>query len=143
MADQQQDEQKQEEGLTSRVGLIAIDWPKTIGYYGGIGLALAFEVLDPPVALFIAAIPLYKMLSHPKLPLPVRITGQVLEGAALPLGSADEATIHLANDDQGNKRKQGRQQHNSSSIWAEARAMADRQRQRRQQQNGQRQAQAG
>ena len=141
MADQQQDDQQQGQGLTSHVGLIEINWPQTVGYYGGIGVALAFELLDPPVAIFIAAIPLFKMLSHPKMPMPARLVGEVLEGAAQPVGGADEATVHLANSNQGQRHMQHRMP--GSSIWAEARAMADRQRQRRQQQNGQRQAQAG
>lgn len=139
MADEQQDEQQQEQGMTSRVGLIDIDWPKTIGYYGGIGVALALEVIDPPVAIFIAAIPLFKMLSHPKLPMPARIVGQILEGASQPVGGADEATVHLANANgkQGRKHQRG-----GSSIWSEAREMADRRRQRRLQggQQGQQQA---
>ncbi|HKS68881.1 MAG TPA: hypothetical protein VJQ45_00570 [Ktedonobacterales bacterium] len=134
MAGQQQDDQKQEEGMTSRVGLIEIDWPKTVGYYGGIGLALAFELIEPPVAAFIAFIPLFKLLSHPRLPMTARVVGQVLEGAAQPVGGADEATIHLADSDQKARHKKPRQgQRNGSSMWAEARAMADRQRQRRQQ----------
>lgn len=140
MAGQQEDEEKQEQGMTSRVGILEIDWPKTVGYYGGIGLALALEVIDPPVAVFIAAIPIFKMLSHPKLPMPLRITGQVLEGASQPVGGADEATVHLADGDQGTKGKKRHAQ--GGSIWSEARAMADRQRQRRLQggQQGQQQA---
>ena len=35
---------EQDRGLTSRVGPVEIDWPMAIGYYGGIGLALAFEM---------------------------------------------------------------------------------------------------
>ena len=148
MAGQQQDDQKQEEGMTSRVGLIEIDWPKTVGYYGGIGIALAFELIEPPVAAFIAFIPLFKLLSHPRLPMPARVVGEVLEGAAQPVGGADEATIHLATANQKAGRKKQRQghgqgQHNGSSIWAEARAMADRQRQRRQQSAQQPQQAAG
>ncbi len=140
MGDQQQDDQKQEQGMTSRVGIQEIDWPKTVGYYGGIGLALAFELIEPPVAAFIAFIPLFKLLGHPKLPMPARIAGQVLEGASQPVGGADEATIHLVDDNQGSKRK--KRQGQGSSIWSEARAMADRQRQRRLQsgQQGQQQA---
>ncbi|HEX8034725.1 MAG TPA: hypothetical protein VF510_12800 [Ktedonobacterales bacterium] len=121
----EQGEQQENVGLTSRVGLIEINWPKTIGYYGGIGVALAAEFIEPPVAVFIAAIPLFKMLSHPKAPKPVRVTGQVLAGAALPVGGDSEAAIHLAPSDASPKQ----QQH--SSIWSEARAIADRQRSER------------
>jgi hypothetical protein len=141
MAQQQQDDEQQEQqGMTSRVGLIEIDWPKTIGYYGGIGLALAFELIEPPVAIFIGAIPLFKFLSHPQLPMPARVVGQVLEGAAQPVGGADEATVHLASANEG--RQQKKHGIPGGSIWTEARAMADRQRQRRQQ-NGHQRAAAG
>lgn len=118
----EQGEQQENVGLTSRVGVIEINWPKTLGYYGGIGVALAAELIEPPVAVFIAAIPLFKMLSRPNLPKPARVAGQVLAGAALPVGGDSEAAIHLAPS--GASPKQ--QQH--SSIWSEARAIAGRHR---------------
>ncbi|HEX6797457.1 MAG TPA: hypothetical protein VF116_07060 [Ktedonobacterales bacterium] len=135
MASQQQDDQQQGQGMTSRVGLVEINWPQTFGYYGGIGVALALELIEPPVAMFIAAIPLFKMFSHPRMPMPARVVGQVLEGAAQPVGGADEATIHLAHADQKSGRTKQRRHapHSGGSIWTEARAMANRQRQRRQQ----------
>lgn len=120
---QQQGEQPEEMGLTSRVGIVEVNWPKTIGYYGGIGLALAAEIIEPPFALFIAAIPVFKMLSHPIMPNPLRIAGQALEGAAQPVGGSDEASVHLVDAD-----KTGRKHARSGSIWHEARALADRQR---------------
>lgn len=120
--DNQQGDQPEELGLTSRVGLVEINWPKTVGYYGGIGLAVAAELIEPPFALFIAAIPVFKMLSHPIMPKPARVAGQVLEGAAQPVGGSDEATIHLVNSDKQHKTQR------RSSIWNEARALADRQR---------------
>ncbi len=55
---QEQDELEHEQGMISQIGPIEIDWPRTIGYYGGIGLATAFELIQPPLAIFIAAIPL-------------------------------------------------------------------------------------
>ncbi|HEX8032642.1 MAG TPA: hypothetical protein VF510_02285 [Ktedonobacterales bacterium] len=122
----EQGEQQENVGLTSQVGIIEINWPKTIGYYGGIGIALAAEIIEPPVAVFIAAIPLFKMLSHPKAPKPVRVTGQVLAGVALPVGGDSEAAIHLSPSDASNEQHHPRQRH--STIWSEARAIADRQR---------------
>src|SRR5919202_5274937 len=50
-------EAEQDRGLTSRLGPVEIDWPMTIGYYGGIALAIALEAIEPPLALVIAAIP--------------------------------------------------------------------------------------
>ncbi len=64
-----------------------VDIPQTIGYYGG---------LEPPVALFIAAIPLVKMLGTPAAPAAVRFLGETLQGAAKPVGSDGESTIRLS-----------------------------------------------
>jgi len=89
------EEPKQDRGLTSQVGPVAIDWPRSIGYFGGVGVAVALGVIDPPLGLFIAAIPFVKMFNHPKLPLPVRMASQVLDGAAKPVGGDAEATLQL------------------------------------------------
>jgi len=95
---QEQDVHEQEQGMTSQIGPIEIDWPRTIGYYSGIGLAVAFELIEPPLAIFIAAIPLLKMLNHPKASAPTRFVGQLLDGAAKPVGGSSEATIQLKAD---------------------------------------------
>ena len=89
----EQDVNEQMLGMTTRLGPLEIDWPRTIGYYGGIGLALAFELIELPLALFIAAIPVLKMLNRPGASGPVRFVGQLLEGAARPVGGSAEATI--------------------------------------------------
>jgi hypothetical protein len=99
MAEEDQDVNEQEQGMSSRIGPLEIDWPRTIGYYGGISLAIAFELIEPPLAVFIAAIPLLKMLNHPKASKPVRFVGQLLEGAAKPVGGSAEATIQLTSDE--------------------------------------------
>jgi len=67
-----------EQGLTSRAGPVEINWPLTVGYYGGIGLAVAFDLVAPPVAIFIAAIPFMKMLNRPGASRPTRLVSQVL-----------------------------------------------------------------
>ena len=83
----------QDRGLTSYVGPIEVDWPRTVGYYGGIGLAVAAGVLEPPLALFIAAVPFFKLLNRPDSSLPERTLSQLLEGASKPVGGDAEATI--------------------------------------------------
>ncbi|QBD76734.1 hypothetical protein EPA93_12250 [Ktedonosporobacter rubrisoli] len=93
---EQQDVSEQNLGMASRVGPVEVDWPRTIGYYGGIGLAWAFELLEPPLLIFIAAVPLLKMLNHPNAPKATRFVGQILEGAAKPVGGSAESTIQLA-----------------------------------------------
>jgi hypothetical protein len=95
MTEEEQDVNEQRRGPISRIGPVEIDWPRTIGYYGGVGLATAFELVEPPLALFIAAIPLLKMMNHPGASKPVRFVGELLEGAAKPVGGSSEATIQL------------------------------------------------
>lgn len=91
-----QDIHEQDLGMKGRLGPLEIDWPRTIGYYGGIGAALAFEMVEPPLAIFIAAIPILKMLNRPGASRLSRFTGQLLEGAARPVGGSAESTIQLA-----------------------------------------------
>lgn len=122
---QEQDKNEQQQGMTQRIGPIVIDWPRTIGYYGGIGLATAFELIEPPLALFIAAIPLLKMLNHPGASKPTRFVGELLEGAAKPVGGSAEATIQLTE-------KTGTADHRTP-ILEEARQLANRARQKRSQ----------
>src|SRR6266513_5183613 len=117
MAEEEQDVNEQKQGMTSRFGPIQIDWPRTIGYYGGIGLATAFELIQPPLALFIAAISLLKMLNHPGASAPTRFVGELLDGAAKPVGGSSEATIQLT----GNNAKVARR----LSILEEARQLAN------------------
>jgi len=80
----------------TRVGSLEIDWPKAIGYFGGIGLAVAYDVIAPPLGLFIATIPILKLFKRPDRPRAVRIVSDLLEGAAKPVGGDSETTIKLA-----------------------------------------------
>lgn len=89
---------EQDWGLTSRVGPLEVDWPRSLGYFGGVALAVAYEVVPVPFGIFIAAIPFLKMLNAPGAPLPVRFAGQVLDGAAKPVGGSSESTIEMATE---------------------------------------------
>ena len=80
----------------TRVGSLEIDWPKAIGYFGGIGLAVAYDVIAPPLGLFIATIPILKLFKRPDQPRAARIVSDLLEGAAKPVGGDSETTIKLA-----------------------------------------------
>lgn len=91
---------EQDKGLTTRIGQFEIDWPQSLGYYGGIALATVFGMIEPPVAIFIAAVPFFKLLNRPEALLPVRFVGQVLEGASKPVGGDGEATVRLTNESQ-------------------------------------------
>lgn len=98
----------EEQGMVSRFGPIEVNWPRTIGYYGGIALALSFELIEPPVGIFIASIPLIKMLSRPKLAQPVRFASEVLQGASIPLNGDAEASIRIHSEEVADRGKQGR-----------------------------------
>ena len=85
--------------LHIELGPIQIDVPQTVGYYGGLGAALALGILEPPLAAFIAAVPLIKILAERGSPIPVRFVSEVLLGAAKPVGSDAEGTVRLADPD--------------------------------------------
>ena len=89
-------DEPEDEGLTARIGPIEIDWPKALGYFGGVWLAVTYEVITPPLGLFIAAIPFLKLLKRPDRPWPLRIASDMLEGAAKPVGGDAETTIRSA-----------------------------------------------
>jgi len=78
---------------------VEIDIPRTLGYYGGIGAAVAFGVLEPPIAVFIAALPVIKMLGTRVAPTPLRFFAQILQGAGKPVGSDGQGTIRLNDPD--------------------------------------------
>ncbi len=89
----------EDQGLTSQAGALEIDWPRSIGYFGGVALAVAFELIEPPLGLFIVAIPFIKLLNRPQVPRPARFVAQLLDGAAKPLGGDSDATIRLTTPD--------------------------------------------
>ncbi|GAC1323042.1 MAG: hypothetical protein NVSMB2_20560 [Chloroflexota bacterium] len=87
----------EDRGLMTQVGPMQVDWPRSLGYFGGIGLALALDVISPPVALFIASIPFFKMLNRPGASRPVRTVSQFLDGMAKPVGGDGASTVKLTN----------------------------------------------
>src|SRR5437588_7011036 len=60
-AEQNNRDGETDEGLVSRIGSLEIDWPRSLGYFGGIAVAVGLELIDPPIGVFIAAIPFLKM----------------------------------------------------------------------------------
>jgi hypothetical protein len=82
--------------LHVELGPVQIDLPQTVGYFGGIAAAVALGLLEPPLAAFIAAVPLIKILADPGSPTPVRFIAEILQGAAEPVGSDAEGTVRLA-----------------------------------------------
>jgi hypothetical protein len=81
--------------LEVQVGTVEVDVPRSVGYFGGLAAAVGLGLIEPPLALFIAAVPAFKALTNTTLPRAVRIIGEVLEGAAKPVGSDAEGVIQL------------------------------------------------
>jgi hypothetical protein len=117
--------QERQEGVVAQVGPIEIDWPRALGYYGGIGVAVAMGMVEPPLAVFIAAVPLFKMLNRPQGAKPTRVVAEILEGAATPVGGSAESMIWLK-DKAGDGHR--------IKLLADAREVATRHRARRQRQ---------
>jgi len=83
-------------GLTSMVGPVEVDWPRSIGFFGAVGAAVALDLLSPPVGIFIAAVPFVKMLNRPGTKGIQRFVAHLFEGAAKPVGADSEGTVRLA-----------------------------------------------
>ncbi|MFC5064887.1 hypothetical protein [Actinomycetospora atypica] len=96
-----------------QVGPVLIDVPRSIGYFGGVGAAVVLGLVDPPLAVFIAAVPFLAMLTHRSLPVPVRFVGEALEGAAKPVGGDDDGYVRL--------RDERRDQERARAVAVEAR----------------------
>jgi hypothetical protein len=86
--------------LEIEVGSVEFDVPRSVGYFGGLAAALGLGLIEPPLALFIAAVPAFKVLTNSALPVAVRIVGEILEGAAKPVGSDADGVIQLVDQQQ-------------------------------------------
>lgn len=92
----------EERGLTGRVSEhIEIDWPRSLGFFGALGAAVALDLVPIPIAAFVAAVPFLKLLNRPDAATPQRFIGQVVDGAAKPVGGDTEGTIHWASKTKG------------------------------------------
>jgi len=87
--------------LEVRAGTVEIDVPRSVGYFGGLVAAVGLGVIEPPLALFIAAVPIFKILTNSALPRSVRAIGEVLEGAAKPVGGDAEGVIQVEDQQRG------------------------------------------
>jgi hypothetical protein len=87
--------------LEIRVGTVEVDVPRSVGYFGGLAAAVGLGLIEAPLAVFIAAVPLFKALTNTALPRPVRAVGEVLEGAAKPVGSDADGVIQLEDQRRG------------------------------------------
>lgn len=81
--------------LEVQFGTVEVDIPRSVGYFGGLAAAVGLGLIEPPLALFIAAIPAFKALTNTALPSALRVVGEVFEGAAKPVGGDAEGVIVL------------------------------------------------
>jgi hypothetical protein len=89
MADDQQDEDE----FVTTAGPVRIDWPRAAGYYAAVGAAVAFEVIAPPLGVFIALMPLVKLLKRKHATRIERFVAAVVEGAGKPVGGDAEGVV--------------------------------------------------
>jgi hypothetical protein len=82
-------------GLVVTLGRLEVDIPRSLGYFGAVALAVSCGVIDPPLGVFIAAVPLLKLLGKSDLPWPLRFVSQVVDGAAQPVGGDAEGTVRV------------------------------------------------
>ena len=85
-----------DQGMVLELGPLRIDVPRSVGFYGGIAAAVGLGLIDPPLGLFIACVPLMKMATNSRAPQLVQWVGQIFDGMAKPLGGDSEGTIRLA-----------------------------------------------
>lgn len=84
-----------ERSMNGHVGPVRVHWPTTFGYYGGVGLAVAMGMIEWPVAIFIGAVPVIKMLKDDTTPVPFRYFVDMFQGAAKPVGGDADSMMEL------------------------------------------------
>ena len=75
---------------------IEVDWPRSIGFFGAIGAAVALDLISMPIAVFVAAVPFLKLMNRPNAPTPQRFFSHLVDGAAKPVGGDTEGTVRWA-----------------------------------------------
>ena len=86
-------EDEDDHPLQQRIGPVLIDWPRSVGYFGGVALAIAYDLIAPELAMFVAAVPLVKLLERKHATNVEKTMAAVFEGAAKPLGGDAESTV--------------------------------------------------
>lgn len=87
---------KSEQAITGQADHLEIDWPRSIGFFGGLGVAAALELVPIPIALFVASVPFLKMLNRPRASTPRTFISHLVDGAAKPVGGDTEGTVRWA-----------------------------------------------
>lgn len=100
-----EEQESAQRGLAVQVGPLEIDAAKAAGYYGGLSVALALGMIEWPLGLFVAAVPIFKMLTRPDASQAEWIVGQALEGASTPVGGSASPVIRIS--DRGGAKSRG------------------------------------
>jgi hypothetical protein len=87
---------KEDSAFITRIGPVDVDWPRTVGFYGGVAAAIAFDLIAPELAIFVAAVPLIKLMKRKNATTVERAIAAVLEGAAKPVGGDADSTVRPA-----------------------------------------------
>lgn len=86
----------EDRGLTGQTENVKIDWPRSLGFFGALGAAVALDLVPVPIAAFVAAVPFLKLLNRPNATKPQRFFSHLVDGAAKPVGGDSEGTIRWA-----------------------------------------------
>lgn len=86
----------EDDGVTGRTDHIEIDWPRSIGFFGALGAAIALDLVPVAIGAFVAAVPFLKLMNRPNASKPQRFVGHLVDGAAKPVGGDSEGTIRWA-----------------------------------------------
>jgi hypothetical protein len=113
---------QEDEGLVSRVGPIEVDWPRSLGFFGAVGVATVIGLIEPPLGVFIAAVPFVKMLNRPQLPTPTRFVSQILDGMVKPVGGDAEGTIRFAQPEHKSTSRRAAARHDGEASPGSGRA---------------------
>ena len=84
---------RDDKAITGRADHIEIDWPRSLGFFGGLGAAAALELVPIPIAVFVASVPFLKLLGRPNASTPQRFVSHLVDGAAKPVGGDSEGTV--------------------------------------------------
>jgi hypothetical protein len=83
-------------GVIGRTDHIEVDWPRSIGFFGGLGVAAALELIPLPIAIFVASVPFLKLMNRPRASKPRTFISHLVDGAAKPVGGDAEGTVRWA-----------------------------------------------
>jgi hypothetical protein len=113
-----------DDDFVSTLGGLKIDWPRMAGYYGAIGIAVALDVIAPPLGLFIAAVPLFGLLKRRQASRAEKFAAAIIEGASKPVGGDAEAVVRLKWVDDEKEREEKGDKQSAPAVPKPAAALA-------------------